>query len=1118
MYTESCEGCPLKDKAEVNVGKGPADARFLVVVDSPSAKPETYNRLVPQSSLKLFSKCAMEEQFTVNDFYFYPQVRCPYDPDHYSTKEKSLIQKCCRPHLEAQIRKQRPEAIIPLGNEAAKQVEGRAVKITHIRGLPKRSEEFRKTVVLPMLSPLQVVMYPQHEPVFRADFATLGRLVDNDYDVTKVGKVKTGDYEFIDDLEFLIREKPSVLAYDTENTGLRWYAPDAAILTMQFCIEPGKAYLLPWDHPDAQQTARAKKRLRGQLARLLDDPKRLVTGQNSKYDCVYTAAQTGVRYWLGGDTLMQATLLDENALTKGLADLTKRRVPAIAGYCVSPETRIWRSDLTWSEARDIEVGDTLVGFDESSVDNGRRKLRQSTVLSKQMLRLMGVRITMASGKTLTVSRNHEWLVHRGAEGGNLVWRRSDALRPGWRIKKITEVVNPRTDFDAGWLSGILDGEGWSSKTLANSFKVGFAQKPGPVLERAVEIVGGVMSVHDSVAGRDVHNVTCRGSYGSLVVLQAFRPMRLLAKQSWWGCSLPQEHHEDVIVSVEEVGLIPVVSLKTTTHTFVAEGFASHNSDHFDATVDKTRMRDYPLNEDWLDYGCGDADAALRLHHIQMDEIRQDPKLLAHYRFVTIPGLNAFASLELRGQHVNPEVADTFEEFMAQRVAEQRESLLAQVPKSIKRAHADKGIKFSRAEFVRDILFNHPDGFRLKPKVFTKTTAKLDKARQVPSTSTKDHLPYFYEDCPFAFELGEHIKSTRILETNIRGFRKKYVVDGMVRPVYNLHVAVTGRSSSEDPNGQNTPKRGPIAMEYRKMFVAPEDYFLLEADLSQAELRIAADMANDPVMLEIYRTKGDIHTATALIVMSVTMEQFKKLPKQDQKDARTKAKAVNFGFLYGMSWRKFIAYAKTQYGVEFTEREAQRIRTAFFDKYPMLQKWHASMRAFAKQHMQVRSYSGRIRHLPQIASSDEGIRAEAERQAINSPVQEFGSSLGVMALGRMEAELDPNYLQVVGFVHDAIYAYVPKQYLEWGAKTLRWYMETNPVEKWFGRKMRCPIVADVGFGVNLGEVYEMGEFDIPANGKVTVGDYDFDKLWEEGKEGLIVPRQYIPKNNGRLEFA
>ena len=870
-YTSHCEECPLKGKADVNCGRGPEDARFLVVVDSPSAKPETYNRLMPQSSLGMFSKHAQAEQFRKDDFFFYPQIRCAFNPDDYTTKEKTLIQKSCRPHLVEQIRRQRPEVIIPLGGEPSKQVHGRAVKITKIRGMPVPHDDFKKTVVLPMLNPLQVVLYPQHEPTFKSDFATLGRLVDNDYDISATGTVSTGDYEFIDDLEFLIREKPSILAFDTENTGLRWYAPDAATLTMQFCIEPGRAYLLPWDHPDQPQTGRAKARLKRQLRQLLQNPKTTVIGQNTKYDAVYTMAQTGIRFRIGGDTLMLATMLDENATTKNLADLVKRFVPEMGGY----------------------------------------------------------------------------------------------------------------------------------------------------------------------------------------------------------------------------------------------------SDFFDSSVDKSKMRDVPLDDNFLQYGAGDADAVFRLHDVLYDELSQDKKLLARYNHVVLPGLNAFASIELRGQHVSPEEADEFEAFMEQKVAEQRESLLRQVPKSIKRAHVEKGVKFSRAEFLRDILFHHKDGFKLKPKVFTKTTAKLDADRRVPSTSTKDHLPYFYDQCPFTFELAEHIKADRILNTNVKGFRKKYIVDDMVRPVYGMHVAVTGRTNSEDPNGQNVPKRGPTAMAYRKMFVAPEGYFLIENDLSQAELRIAADMANDPTMLNIYRNKGDIHTATALIVMGVTMEKFLTLPKQEQKDARTKAKAVNFGFLYGMSWRKFIAYAKTQYGAEFTEREAQRVRIAFFDKYSNLLPWHAKMREYAHTHKFVRSYSGAIRHLPMIDSSDDGIKAEAERQAINSPVQNFGSDLGVMALGRMEQEIDPQYLQIVGFVHDAIYAYVPKKYVEWGAKTLRWYMETNPLEEWFGRKMRCPIVADAGFGTSLGSIHEMGSFDIPDDGLVTVGDYDFDALFAEEKEPLYVPRQRIPPNNGRL---
>jgi hypothetical protein len=121
----------------------------------------------------------------------------------------------------------------------------------------------------------------------------------------------------------------------------------------------------------------------------------------------------------------------------------------------------------------------------------------------------------------------------------------------------------------------------------------------------------------------------------------------------------------------------------------------------------------------------------------------------------------------------------------------------------------------------------------------------------------------------------------------------------------------------------------------------------------------------------------------------------------------------------------------------------------------------------------------------------------------------------MALGRMHEEIDPAFLQIVGFVHDAIYAYVPKRYVEWGAKTLRWYMESNPLEEWFGRKMRVPIVADAGFGLNLGEIHEMGEFSIPSHQEdIEVGLYDFEALWEEGKEGLAIPRQRIPPNYGR----
>jgi len=871
-YGPSCAECPLRGKSDIFGMQGRSDASFVVVTDAPNWRPEAWGRYLSNASVSLLSKAMQSEGFVKEDFAYHPQVRCPYNPDEYTTKEKSKIAKCCRPYLVDAIRKHKPKVVIPLGVEASKQVFGRAVKITKVRGMPTRTEEFGRTVVLPMLNPVMVSIYPQHTSVFRADCSTLGRLADNDYNIQDSASSAMGEYEFIDDLQFLIDKRPDRIAYDTENTGLRWFAPDAKILTMQFSVEPGKAYMLPWDHPDRPQSARAKSRLRRQLAKLLCNPDTIVVGQNAKYDAVYTYAQTGIRYPVGGDTLLLATLLDENSYTKNLDDLVKRYVPDMAGY----------------------------------------------------------------------------------------------------------------------------------------------------------------------------------------------------------------------------------------------------ADEFNSSVDKSRMIDLPLDAKFLAYGCGDADATIRLEEVLYGMVKADRKLLTHYEKVTLPGLNAFASVELRGLNIDENEVASFEAFMEQRVGEMKASLLRQVPKAIKRKHVEKGLEFSRPDFLRDILFYHEDGFCLKPKVFTKTTAKLDGNRRVPSTSTKDHLPYFYDSCPFTYELAEYIKSDRILGTNVKGFKKKYIVEGMVRPVYNLHVAVTGRTSSEDPNGQNFPKRGPIASAYRKLFVAPPGYFVLEADLSQAELRIAGDMANDPTMIGIYRNKGDIHTATALIVMGVTMEKFKELDKKAQKDARTKAKAVNFGFLYGMGWRKFIAYAKTQYGVEFSEKEAQRIRVAFFETYRQLPRWHAMMREFARKHKFVRSYSGRVRHLPMIDSQDEGVQSEAERQAINSPVQEFGSSLGVMACGRMNEEVDPRYLSLVGFVHDAIYAYVPMQYLEWGAKTLRWYMESNPLKEWFNREMKIPIVADVGFGVNLSEIFEMGEFDIGQDGEVEVGAYDFEKLWaEDPSKSLPVPEQRVPPNNGRL---
>lgn len=569
--------------------------------------------------------------------------------------------------------------------------------------------------------------------------------------------------------------------------------------------------------------------------------------------------------------------------------------------------------------------------------------------------------------------------------------------------------------------------------------------------------------------------------------------------------------------------LPEKNLDVLVKLYVPEmaGYA----DRFNSTVDKSRMWESPLT-DIVQYGGGDTDASFRLYNVLEDLVAEDEGNWNHYCRVSIPGINAFGGIETRGMYVDDAVAlPEFQAYMTTEVNGQRESLLRQVHKEIKQDHiaiprmknkpVQEILSFSRQEFLKDILFNHPKGLRLTPRVFTKTTEKLPDHLKEPSTSSKDHLPYFFEKHPFTLELANYVKDERLLGTNVIGFKEKFVVGGKVRPAYSLAKTVTRRTSSQDPNGQNFPKRGKKAKMYQKIFTAPPGYYVISRDLSQAELRIAGEMARDPVITKIYQDDGDIHITTACIVMGVTEAKFFELPKAQQKDGRQKAKAVNFGFIYGMGWRKFIGYAKTQYGVTFTEKEARRIRDAYFTKYAGIKRWHERTRDTVMKHGMVRSFSGLIRHLPMVASNDEYIQQEAIRQGINSPVQEFGSTLGVIALGRMNQEVDPEYLQVIGFIHDAIYAYVKCEYLEWGLKTLGHYMESTPILEWFGHDMQIPIKSDPSFGLNMGDVFELGDFprdDTP---------YDWghksmrEKEEEDGELLIEVPEQRTPPNNGRL---
>lgn len=527
------------------------------------------------------------------------------------------------------------------------------------------------------------------------------------------------------------------------------------------------------------------------------------------------------------------------------------------------------------------------------------------------------------------------------------------------------------------------------------------------------------------------------------------------------------------------------------------------SDEFDRDPihqGKTRMDLVPLDK-LLNYGCGDVDATLRLFHRLRDLIEADPYLPNYYNRVLRPGLRAFCDIERYGFAVDKGALKHLETWLRTEQARMYKELVAMVPKQIREDYAQYEnrrdpktgevtkvrlpLNITRQAFLVGMCFTHPKGLKLKPKVFTDSTKNHpDPSKRVPSVSKKDHFPYF-EGNPFIDLMIKYLTNEKLLSTYVgtedpdkgvlTGFYK-YIKNGFIHPSYGFTGTDTGRLSSRDPNGQNFPKRGEGAIRFRRVFVAPPGWVLLSCDLSQIELRGAAYLAQEPTMIRLYREGKDLHAATAAKVMGISIAKFLKLDAKTIKLKRFQAKAVNFGFLYGMWWRKFVSYAKTQYGVDYTDAEAEKIRKDYFELFSGLEEWHRRVERQIMRDGFIRSPFGRIRHLPSVYSDDEGVVKGEIRKGINAPNQSLASDLGVMAIGRLhQAGLDPDKFRVIGFVHDDIICMAREEYVGVAARTLKRYMETNPIKEWFNVDFGMPIVAEAAVGYNLADMAEINEY-------------------------------------------
>jgi len=290
-------------------------------------------------------------------------------------------------------------------------------------------------------------------------------------------------------------------------------------------------------------------------------------------------------------------------------------------------------------------------------------------------------------------------------------------------------------------------------------------------------------------------------------------------------------------------------------------------------------------------------------------------------------------------------------------------------------------------------------------------------------------------------------------------------DGRMHANYKIAGTVTGRLSSGKNEGDRSKglnaQQIPRDTFLRGVIGAPKGWKFVEADFSQIELRIAAHYAQERTMLRIFHQDGDIHMATAV---KVTQKPEAKITKEERK----KAKGVNFGFVFGMGSNKFVDYARDSYGVTVSESEAKVFREAFFDQFPRLQPWHERQRRLARQYSRVQSAIGRVRHLPDVASQDKEVRAEAERQAINSPVQGLASDMMLLALTMLHSMMPPDEARIVGTVHDSILFEIREDVVDKWVPVIRQTMEHLPLKKKFGVELTVPIKVDITVGTHWGE--------------------------------------------------
>ena len=503
-------------------------------------------------------------------------------------------------------------------------------------------------------------------------------------------------------------------------------------------------------------------------------------------------------------------------------------------------------------------------------------------------------------------------------------------------------------------------------------------------------------------------------------------LRLLSKFVTQNASLPSTAETQPTSSVpqgkEDATRLPLTGVRDDVMLFsylLNPTYSSH-------TLPEVALRRFNLQLSGMTAEA--ADVTLRLARTLRKEVEGEEGLINVYDTIDLPLAPVLARMESTGVKI-----DTVS------LGRMAVDLEKQCDMRAKEIHALAGEEFNvnSPRQLGEVLFN---------KLGLPKPVKYGKGKMI--STAVDVL----EDLAAEHEIARKVLDFRQLSK----LKSTYVdslptlVDpetGRVHTTFNAASTATGRLSSTNPNLQNIPIRTELGREIRSAFIAEPGNVLLSADYSQIELRLLAHFSDDPLLVEAYRREDDIHQLTASEVFGVP-------PMLITAEHRSRAKAVNFGIVYGISPFGLAA----QLGID--QKEAKKYIDTYFERYKGVRAFIERVLADTRREQRVRTLFGRVRPIPDINSKNANMRGFAERTAVNTPLQGTAADVIKLAMIKINAELRHRKLRscMTLQVHDELVFEVPEKEIQTMRELVCEHMQNV-------YPFKVPLMVDIGVGKN-----------------------------------------------------